>query len=72
MREASSRVLMEALWEAGAKVRAYDPQAMEEARRIYGERPTWCSADPEEALLRAPTPGAGHRVAGVPQPDFDG
>ncbi|QGU32816.1 UDP-glucose dehydrogenase family protein [Thermochromatium tepidum] len=39
MREASSRVLMEALWEAGARVRAYDPVAMDEARRIYGERP---------------------------------
>ncbi len=38
MREAPSRVLMEALWAAGARVRAYDPQAMEEARRIYGER----------------------------------
>jgi UDPglucose 6-dehydrogenase len=39
MREASSRVLMESLWEAGAKVRAYDPQARHETRRIYGERP---------------------------------
>jgi UDPglucose 6-dehydrogenase len=38
MREASSRRLMEALWEAGAKVRAYDPEAREEAQRIYGER----------------------------------
>ncbi|MBA3565086.1 MAG: UDP-glucose/GDP-mannose dehydrogenase family protein, partial [Gammaproteobacteria bacterium] len=38
MREASSRVLMEALWEAGARVRAYDPEAMAETRRIYGER----------------------------------
>jgi UDPglucose 6-dehydrogenase len=38
MREASSRVLMEALWEAGARVRAYDPVAMEETQRIYGER----------------------------------
>jgi len=37
MREASSRTLMEALWEAGARVRAYDPEAMHEARRIYGE-----------------------------------
>ena len=35
MREASSRVLMEALWEAGAQVRAYDPEAMAEARRLY-------------------------------------
>ncbi len=35
MREASSRVLMEMLWEAGASVRAYDPEAMEETRRLY-------------------------------------
>ncbi len=38
MREASSRVLMERLWAHGAQVRAFDPVAMEEARRIYGER----------------------------------
>ena len=38
MREASSRVLMEALWDAGASVRVYDPEAMDECRRIYGER----------------------------------
>jgi UDPglucose 6-dehydrogenase len=35
MREAPSRVLMEALWDAGATVRAYDPEAMAEVRRIY-------------------------------------
>ena len=39
MRAASSRTLMEALWDAGAKVRAFDPIAHEEARRLYGERP---------------------------------
>jgi UDPglucose 6-dehydrogenase len=39
MREASSRPLMEALWAAGCRVRAYDPVAEEEARKIYGERP---------------------------------
>jgi UDPglucose 6-dehydrogenase len=38
LREAPSRVLLEALWGAGAKVRGYDPVAMPEARRIYGER----------------------------------
>ncbi|WP_251976403.1 UDP-glucose dehydrogenase family protein [Salinicola avicenniae] len=38
MREAPSRALMEALWQAGARVRAYDPEAMEECRRLYGER----------------------------------
>jgi UDPglucose 6-dehydrogenase len=38
LREAPSRVLMEALWAAGARVRAYDPVAMDETRRIYGAR----------------------------------
>ncbi len=49
MREASSRVLMEALWEAGASVRAYDPVAMPECRRIYGERAdlVLCKTSPE-------------------------
>ncbi|MGB5346051.1 MAG: UDP binding domain-containing protein, partial [Woeseia sp.] len=35
MREASSRTLMEALWAAGAGVRAYDPEAMPETKRLY-------------------------------------
>jgi UDPglucose 6-dehydrogenase len=39
MREAPSRVLLEALWEAGAKVRAFDPAAAKEAKRIWGDRP---------------------------------
>ena len=38
MREAPSRALMEALWAAGAKVQAFDPEAMGECRRLYGER----------------------------------
>ena len=38
MREAPSRVLMEALWEAGATVRAYDPEAMDEAGRLYPDQ----------------------------------
>ncbi|WP_445157472.1 UDP-glucose dehydrogenase family protein [Halomonas sp. E14] len=38
MRDAPSRMLMEALWQAGAKVQAFDPQAMRECRRIYGDR----------------------------------
>jgi UDPglucose 6-dehydrogenase len=38
MREASSRRLMELLWDAGAKVRAFDPEAREEAQRLYGDR----------------------------------
>ncbi|MFT3762353.1 MAG: UDP-glucose/GDP-mannose dehydrogenase family protein [Pseudoxanthomonas sp.] len=38
MREASSRRLLAQLWQAGAKVRAYDPEARHEAQRIFGER----------------------------------
>jgi UDPglucose 6-dehydrogenase len=40
---------MESLWAAGAKVRAYDPVAMPECRRIYGERVdlTLCKTSPE-------------------------
>jgi UDPglucose 6-dehydrogenase len=38
MRAAPSRTLIEALWEAGARVQAFDPEAMDEARRIYGTR----------------------------------
>ena len=37
MREAPSRVLMEALWAAGARVRAHDPEALEETRKLYPE-----------------------------------
>jgi UDPglucose 6-dehydrogenase len=51
MREAPARVLMEALWAAGAKVRAYDPVAMGEAKRIYGARPDLAlAASASEAL----------------------
>ncbi len=39
MREAPSRTIIDMLFEAGASVRAYDPVAASEARRIYGERP---------------------------------
>ncbi len=38
MREAPSRYLMEALWTEGARVRAFDPEAMTECRRLYGYR----------------------------------
>ncbi len=54
MREAPSRNLLEALWNAGCAVRAYDPAAMGEARRIYGERPDFRLCEqPMEALAGA-------------------
>jgi len=68
MREAASRVLMEALWAAGANVRAYDPVAMPECKRIYGERADlvvdWDVAVPEirgvvaDARRQVPLPPA--------------
>ena len=39
MREAPSRVLIEGLWARGATVTAYDPVAMHETRRIFGDEP---------------------------------
>ncbi|MFC3285763.1 UDP-glucose dehydrogenase family protein [Litchfieldella rifensis] len=52
MREAPSRVLMEALWEAGARVQAYDPEAMEEAQRIYGNRDKLTLCGTKESALK--------------------
>ncbi len=52
MREAAARVLIEALWAAGAKVQAYDPEAMEETQRIYGDRPDLMLCGTKEAALR--------------------
>ena len=38
MREAPSRVLIDELLALGARVRVYDPQAQENARRIFGDK----------------------------------
>jgi UDPglucose 6-dehydrogenase len=51
MREASSRVLIEALWKAGARIQAYDPEAMEEAQRLYGTRDDFTLMGTKEAAL---------------------
>lgn len=51
MREASSRTLMEALWEAGAKVQAYDPVAMDECQRIYGDHPALTLCEEKDDTL---------------------
>ena len=54
MREAASRVVMEGLWQAGATVQAYDPKAMEETKRIYGQRKDLVFVDePEDAYVNA-------------------
>ena len=38
MRESPARYLLEKLWQAGARVQAHDPQALQECQRIYGNR----------------------------------
>ncbi len=52
MRGAPSRVLMESLWDAGARVQAYDPEAMKECLRIYGQRDGLSLMDSAEAALK--------------------
>jgi UDPglucose 6-dehydrogenase len=51
MREAPSRNLMEALWTCGAKVQAYDPEAMDETQRIYGYRSDLALMGTKESAL---------------------
>ena len=52
MREASSRRLLEHLWDAGAQVRAFDPEAMRETTRIYGERDDLVLCDNAQQALQ--------------------
>jgi UDPglucose 6-dehydrogenase len=72
MRAAPSRTLMEALWAAGASVRAYDPVAMAETRRIYGERPDLhlCQSG-DEALRGADVLAICTEWQEFRSPDFD-
>ncbi|MBK7628186.1 MAG: UDP-glucose/GDP-mannose dehydrogenase family protein [Bacteroidales bacterium] len=49
IREASSLVLIEQLLEAGARIKTYDPAAMNEAKKLLGNKVEFCS-DPYEAV----------------------
>ncbi|MGR3914983.1 MAG: UDP-glucose/GDP-mannose dehydrogenase family protein [Gammaproteobacteria bacterium] len=55
MREAPSRVTLQALWKHGASVQAFDPAATARAREIYGERADLAlyRDDPYQALAGA-------------------
>lgn len=55
MRDAPSRTIMEALWEKGAGIHAFDPAAIRSARRIYGNRADLVlyDEDPCDALVQA-------------------
>ncbi len=52
MREAPSRVILESLINAGAVVRAFDPEAMDEAKRIYGDKPGLTLVETAEEALQ--------------------
>ena len=52
MREAPSRVILESLINAGATVRAFDPEAMAEATRIYGDNPGLTLVETAEDALQ--------------------
>ncbi|MBL0457729.1 UDP-glucose/GDP-mannose dehydrogenase family protein [Aeromonas enteropelogenes] len=52
MREAPSRVLMEAIWAAAGKVQAFDPEAMKEAQHLYGLRDDLTLCGTQEAALK--------------------
>lgn len=72
MREAPSRVFMEACWENGAKIQAFDPEAMEETKRIYGERNDLVlCADKESALEAADVLVVMTEWSAFRSPDFD-
>jgi UDPglucose 6-dehydrogenase len=51
MREATSRILLEMLWQAGSKIQAYDPIAMSTAKRLYGERKDFVLCNSAEDAL---------------------
>ncbi len=72
MREAPSRNLMESLWEHGARVQAFDPEAMEECRRLYGERDDLQLFEtPEQALDGADALALVTEWKPFRSPDFD-
>ena len=52
MRAASSRVIIQGLWDMGATVTAYDPVAMDESRRIFGTDPRVSYAESPMAALK--------------------
>ena len=51
MREAPSTVLIDAILKAGGRVKAYDPQAMEACKALYGEREGMEYAPTKEAAI---------------------
>lgn len=53
MREAPSRVLIDALLKAGASIQAYDPEAMNEAQRLYSGKSQICFCNSAKEALNS-------------------
>ena len=63
---------MEALWAAGANVRAFDPEAMQETQRIYGDDPRlMLMGTPESTLSGADALIVCTEWQQFKAPDFD-
>jgi UDPglucose 6-dehydrogenase len=72
MREAPSRIVIDSLFQAGATVQAYDPEALAEAKRIYGDNASLrlCTS-PEAALEQADALVIVTEWKEFRSPDFD-
>ncbi len=72
MREATSRVVLAELFRRGATVTAYDPVAMDEARRVFGDEPRLAYAEsPMGALAGADALVIVTEWKEFRSPDFD-
>jgi len=71
MREAPSRALIDELLQAGARVQAYDPVAMEEAGRIYQGKPLGLVKSADAALTGADALAIVTEWSEFRSPDFD-
>ncbi|WP_300617807.1 UDP-glucose/GDP-mannose dehydrogenase family protein [Dokdonella sp.] len=71
MREAPSRTLLEQLWQVGASVRAYDPEAGDEATRLYGVRDDFVLCGQYDALEGADALVVVTEWKAFRSPDFD-
>ena len=67
MREAPAMPIIEALLAKGAKVQAYDPEAMKVAKGIFGIAGSPTRRSNYEALKGADALAVDHRVARVPR-----
>jgi UDPglucose 6-dehydrogenase len=70
IREASSIILIEKLLKAGVRVKAYDPAAINETKKLLGDRIEYTS-DPYEALVNADAVALMTEWAEFHLPDFN-